>query len=210
MRCPGPPCRHEGQYCWQDPEGKRHYRLKTHHLKALVKYVEQGGVLETYAGVPDSVREQLYAEENQRLDKKKKAAENSTMGSMCSPINITILPAGSSQQSIHPPTNDAILTGPGCTESIMVDGLLDVAVDEYTEWQQSRVSNETFRENINKAHDVILENCLDLMQIYKDQDPGFFIKHSVKVGAARRFVRDIGLRVNRRKEVTGNENIYLV
>lgn len=24
MRCPGPPCRHEGQYCWQDPEGKKH------------------------------------------------------------------------------------------------------------------------------------------------------------------------------------------
>lgn len=22
MRCPGPPCRHEGQYCWQDPYGK--------------------------------------------------------------------------------------------------------------------------------------------------------------------------------------------
>ena len=26
MRCPGPPCRHEGQYCWKDPEGKRHHR----------------------------------------------------------------------------------------------------------------------------------------------------------------------------------------
>jgi hypothetical protein len=35
-------------------------------------------------------------------------------------------------------------TGPDCTESIMVDGLLDVAVDEYTEWQKLRVSNETF------------------------------------------------------------------
>lgn len=169
MRCPGPPCRHEGQYCWQDSEGKRHQKLKTHHLKALVKYVEQGGVLQTHADVPDSVREQLYAEENQRLDKKKKAAENSTMGSMCPPINITILPAGSSQQSVHPPANDAMPTGPGCTESIMVDGLLDVAVDGYTKWQQSRVSNETFRENIYKARDVTLENCLDLMQIYEDQ-----------------------------------------
>jgi hypothetical protein len=59
------------------------------------------------------------------------------------------------------------------------------------------VSNETFRENINKARNVTLENCLDLIQIYKDQDLGFFInffiKHGVKVGAARRFVRDIGL-----------------
>lgn len=209
MRCPGPPCRHEGQYCWQDPEGKRHHRLKTHHLKALVKYVEKGGVLETHDDVPDSVREQLYAEENQRLDKKKKAAENSTTGSVCPPININVLPAGSSQQSIKPPANDAMASGPGCTKSIIIDGLLDVAVDEYTEWQQSRVSNEAFRENINKARDVTLENCLDLTQIYEDQDPGFFVKHGVKVGAARRFVRDIGLWVKRRKEVACNEYTHL-
>ncbi|KAJ5728932.1 uncharacterized protein N7483_003440 [Penicillium malachiteum] len=209
MRCPGPPCRHEGQYCWQDPEGKRHHRVKTHHLKALVKYVEQGGVLETHDDVPDSVREQLYAEENQRLDKEKKAAENSTTGSVCPPININVLPAGSSQQLIKPPANDAMVSGPGCTKSIIIDGLLDVAVDEYTEWQQSRVSNEAVRGNINKARNVTLENCLDLMQIYEDQDPGFFVKHGVKVGAARRFVRDIGLWVKRRKEVACNEYTHL-
>lgn len=210
MRCPGPPCRHEGQYCWQDPEGKKHHRLQTHHLKALIKYVEQGGVLETHADVPDSVREQLYNEENLRLDKKKKPAENSAMGSMCPPININVLPAGSPPQSKHPPANDAMPTEPGCTESIIVDGLLDVAVEEYTEWQQSRVSNETFRENINKARDVTLENCLDLMQIYEDQDPGFFVKHGVKVGAARRFVRDISLWLKRRKDATCDENFSLV
>jgi len=205
MRCPGAPCRHEGQYCWQDPEGKRHHRLKTHHLKTLVKYVEQGGVLETHDDVPDGVREQLYNEQNQQLDKKKKAVDNSTMGSMCPPININVLPAGSSQQPMHTPSNDTISTTPGCTESIMVDGLLDVAVEEYTEWPQSRVSNETFRENITKARDVTVENCLDLMQIYEDQDPDFFVKHGVKVGAARRFVRDIGLWVKRRKEMACNQ-----
>lgn len=64
---------------------------------------------------------------------------------------------------ILPSTNDAIATGPGYTKSIIIDGLLDVAVDEYTEWQQSRVSNEAFRENINKARDITLENCLDLI-----------------------------------------------
>ncbi|OQD97695.1 hypothetical protein PENSOL_c011G11389 [Penicillium solitum] len=129
------------------------------------------------------VREQLYVEENQRLDKKKKAAENSTTSSVCPPININVLPARSSQQSIKPPASDAMASGPGCTKSIIIDGLLDVAVDEYTEWQQSR--------------------------IYEDQDPGFFVKHGVKVGAARRFVRDIGLWVKRRKEVACNEYTHL-
>ena len=92
----------------------------------------------------------------------------------------------------------------------MVHGLLDVAVEEYTGWQQSRVSNETFRDNIKKARDVTLENCLDLMQIYEDQDPGFFVKHGVKVGAARRFVRDIGLWVKQRRQTTCNDNNNLV
>jgi hypothetical protein len=117
-------------------------------------------------------------QENQRLDNRKKPTESSTIGSIYPLININVLPVGSPQQSIYPPDNDAMPTGPDYTESIMVDGLLDVAVEEYTEWQESRVSNETSRENIDKARDVTL-GCLDLMHIYKDQDPGFYVKHGV-------------------------------
>ena len=40
MRCPGPPC-NLGSYCWIDSEGKRHYKLKTHHLRNLIRYVER-------------------------------------------------------------------------------------------------------------------------------------------------------------------------
>ena len=57
---------------------------------------------------------------------------------------------------------------------------------------------------------MTLENCLDLIQVYEDQGPGFFVKHGVKVGATRRFVRDIGPRVKRRKEATCNESAHLV
>lgn len=55
MRCPGPPC-HLGPYCWQDPQGRKHYRLRTSHLTSLVKYVEQGGILETHDDVPGMVQ----------------------------------------------------------------------------------------------------------------------------------------------------------
>jgi hypothetical protein len=57
---------------------------------------------------------------------------------------------------------------------------------------------------------VTLENGLDPMLIYEDQDPGFFVKHGVKVDAARRHVRDIGFLVKRRKGATCNETIHLV
>lgn len=193
MRCPGPPCRREGQYCWQDPDGKKHYKLRTHHMRTLVKYVEQGGVIETHDDIPDNLREQLYAEENQRLEKRKKSLDNSTTGLMCPPININILPAPPSQPSMPAPAGTEVTPSrPSRTDSIVITGLLDIAVEEYTDWHQSRVSSETFRENIQRARDVALENCLDLKQIYEDQDPGFFIKHGVKVGVARRFVSDIG------------------
>ncbi|KDB25300.1 hypothetical protein H109_02863 [Trichophyton interdigitale MR816] len=46
IRCPGPPC--DGRYCWQDPVGKKHYKLRTYYLKQLIKHVEQGGILETH------------------------------------------------------------------------------------------------------------------------------------------------------------------
>lgn len=59
MRCPGPPCHHEGQYCWLDPVGKKHYKMRTHHLKALVQYVKEGGILETHGDIPDTIQDQL-------------------------------------------------------------------------------------------------------------------------------------------------------
>jgi hypothetical protein len=62
MRCPGPPC-DLGPHCWRDPFGKKHYRLRTHHLKALVDLVEQGNVLRSYDDVLEYVREQLIAKE---------------------------------------------------------------------------------------------------------------------------------------------------
>lgn len=190
MRCPGPPCRHEGQYCWQDPDGKKHYKLRSNHLKSLVKYVQQGGVMETHDDIPESLREQLYAEENQRLERQKKSSNNPASGLTCPPIHLHVLPAQSSQVSV--PTGSE-LTNPASQQNASLDipGLLDKAVEEYAIWHQLRVGSESFKENIQKARDVALENCLDLKQIHQDQDPGFFVKHGVKAGAARRFVSDI-------------------
>lgn len=207
MRCPGPPCRHEGQYCWQDPEGKRHHRLNTHHLKALIKYVEQGGVLEDHDDVPDSFREQLYAEEEQRREKQKKDQDNTKTGSSSPPtiINnfLSTVSTGSSQLSTpHSCANEVSPVTSRNAEPVVIHGLLDIAVDEYTEWQLSRVQNQTFRDNIRRAREVTLEYCLDLSQIHEDQNPEFFVQHEVKLGAARRFVRDIHLWVKQRGEAT--------
>ena len=72
-----------------------------------------------------------------------------------------------------------------------IHGFLDVAVEEYSDWQQSRVRREDQKNEIRKLCNIALDHGLDLQQLYDDQDPGFFVKEGVKVGIARRFIRDI-------------------
>ncbi|KAF7174220.1 hypothetical protein CNMCM5623_006758 [Aspergillus felis] len=201
MRCPGPPCQHEGQYCWQDPIGKKHYRLRTHHLKTIVKYMEQGGILDTHDDVPDNVREQLYAEEHHRLLKQNKSPNAFATGSTLPPININVLPTQSSQPS---------LSSSSGTEASMssradyadIPGPLEAVVEEYANWHLSRVSSDSYKENIKKARDIALENCFDLGQI-QAEDPDFFVKQGVKIGAARRFVGHIRLWLEEKENGSG-------
>lgn len=69
----------------------------------------------------------------------------------------------------------------------------DVALNEYSEWHQSRVFDISFKVDFKKARDVALENALDLDLdlIHEENDPDFFEKQGVKRGTAKRFVRDI-------------------
>lgn len=193
MRCPGRPCHHDGQFCWLDPVDKKHYRLNTIHLTKLVNYVEKGGILETHDDVPHDIREQIYNEEQERCKKKQKTSSHSTTGSTCPPINIHVLPTSSQPLVTSRADSEAPGYKPTQESSIDIPGLLDVAVQDYTNWHLSRVRAEVFKENIRKARDVTLGHCLDLKQIHDHIDPDFFVKEGVKIGVARRFVSDITL-----------------
>lgn len=52
--------------------GKKHYQLRSQHLRRLVTYAEKGGVLETHKDVPDAICEELYMEEQQRVERQKR------------------------------------------------------------------------------------------------------------------------------------------
>jgi hypothetical protein len=51
MRCPGAPC-DLGPHYWRDPDGKKHYPLKAHYMRSLIKHVDEGNRLESQADVP--------------------------------------------------------------------------------------------------------------------------------------------------------------
>ncbi|GFF61848.1 conserved hypothetical protein [Aspergillus udagawae] len=190
MRCPGPPCHHEGQYCWQDPVSEKHYRLRTHHIAVLSKYMESiKGAIKTHDDIPETIREQLYAEEQQQIGRRQKAPD--LPGAGFPPININVLPTESFQPLVSssgdPPSRIEQL------RSMKIPEPFEVALEEYTQWHLTRVSTASSRENIMRAHDIALENCLDLKQILSDNDPEFYHKQGVKIGVARRFADDIPL-----------------
>ncbi|KAI5456144.1 hypothetical protein BGZ63DRAFT_320180, partial [Mariannaea sp. PMI_226] len=71
MRCPGAPCDRQ-PHCWHDSKNNKRYKLLGHHLRSLVKHVQNGGKLDTHDDVPDAIRQQLFAEEQQLSDRKRK------------------------------------------------------------------------------------------------------------------------------------------
>ena len=182
MRCPRPPCS-LGPYCWRDNVGKKHYKLKTHHLRSLIRHVEEGGVLETHDDVPNDIREQLYAEEQQDVERQRKRRA-STIASL-PPINITnVLPSQTPTSSI-----EMVPSKPSSPLEIL--GQLDVAVRKYSEWQCSRVINKSLKMEYQKVYQMTLAEGLDLELIYEEQNAQFYIDKGIKIGIAQRFVRDI-------------------
>lgn len=197
MRCPGS-CKNKDWYCWLDPNGKKHYPLESYHLKRMARLVEDGLLdLDGHDDVPSEIREQLYAkEQSKRCEKESKASESSAVESTGHAINIHFLPSQSPQSSIltTPAGSPSLLPQPTSVLNdpiIFPDLPLEIAVEKYSSWQKSRVVSQRYKDDIDKARDIALENGLDLKQIDGDQDPEFFIKLGVKIGVARRFVHEI-------------------
>ncbi|CAG8263145.1 unnamed protein product [Penicillium salamii] len=197
MRCPSSSC-HLGPHCWQDPHGKKHHALRSHHLKRLIAFVEKGGTLESHGDVLDSFREELYLEERQRLESQQsKNKMGGTWGNSL-PININIngIPP-SSQTQVSDSTATPAMRPPAQAQvqekdDLNIPGLRDVAVKKYTAWHEANVEDDALKAQFRQARDVALANGLDLKLIHEDHDPSFFTDKGIMVGIARQFVRDIG------------------
>jgi len=139
MRCPGLPC--QGPHCWIDPIGKKHYKLKTHHLKSLIRHVGQGHELRTHKDILPEICQQLYAEEQQRLERHQKQPSNTSTN--LPPINIILpeliyQPSNPGSSLARPPIADT--TSLPLTSRLEIPGLREKAVEEYCTWQQSKTT----------------------------------------------------------------------
>ncbi|KAL2802920.1 hypothetical protein BJX63DRAFT_425707 [Aspergillus granulosus] len=168
MRCPGS-CE-LGPHCWQDPYGKKHYKLYRDEILSLI-----------------------YRAERRRLEGQK-GHNRVSSESNYPPITITnVLPAQTSQQAISssPPSSEGMATSSASTSRLNIAGLCNANVQAYCNWQQSQVGRASWKVEFQKACNVALDNSLDLDQIDELSNPEYFKNPGVKWGIARQFIRDI-------------------
>lgn len=188
MRCPGPPC-DQGPYCWRDFAGKKHYKVLTHQMKHLVEYKQEGNKLDTHDDVPESVREELYAVEQQRLERRQRSSKATAEGTPT--INITnVLPDQTSTAGISQLT-DALACDAGRRKRLKISGKRDVAVREYTNWQRSNVVDNELKTQYERAGLAVLKYGWDLEQMHLSRNSGFLVQEGVLPGIAERYVDDI-------------------
>ncbi|BDD55971.1 hypothetical protein MPDQ_004056 [Monascus purpureus] len=189
MRCSVTSCSNFDKWCWQDLTGRKHYGLRKAHLMKLIAYVDAGGKLDSHDDVPEGIRQALYVEAQQKLERGlNKTNHQVAFGAPC-PININLLAPQGTHESAIPlsPPRPAI-----SKKKIKISGPRDDAVRAYCEWHELQVTDEKRKADWRKACEITLSNGLDLELVEEDQEHvQFLIEQGVTKGTARRFVRDI-------------------
>jgi hypothetical protein len=123
-------------WCWFDSQRNKRFGLKSQHLRSLIRYKDDGKLLDTHDQMPEELRQQIYKEERQIEDRKQ--TKNLSPSSGMQPIQITnILP---SRDSGHvDPVSKAEVS------PVEFSGLRDDNVQQYCEWQQSKVKNPSLK-----------------------------------------------------------------
>ena len=78
------------------------------------------------------------------------------------------------------------------TDPLELPSPLDKAMQDYSEWHKTRVSDPLWKADIDNACDVVLAQRRNLRQIYADRDT-FLREKDIPVGVAKRFADDVPL-----------------
>ncbi|KAM0362010.1 hypothetical protein ACHAO7_011439 [Fusarium culmorum] len=167
FRCTGSPCG-LGPHCWVDT------------------------VVESHDDVPPDVRDLLYAEEEQSIQRKRKRSSSSTDARPVTITNVMPTRAGHSSDDHDIRTPSGSVEGsPYALKYLGIPGMRDVNVNKYCIWHCSKNANTVWKMEYKKACDLTLAEGLDLDQVRLDQDAQFFVDKGVKKGIAKRWVSDV-------------------
>ncbi|KAK2737135.1 hypothetical protein CKAH01_18867 [Colletotrichum kahawae] len=167
-------------------------------MRELVRWVQQGHKLETHDDVPEEIRAQLYAQEQQGRKRKRQASGLDPTSHVPVIIHNHISDYLTSSNRASP---DHGSSPPLRLSPLCVPGLRDDAVEAYCEWHCSKVRSETQKQHFELAYSLTIARGLDLELVREDNDAQFYIEQGVLEGVACRWVRDIQVYIDQEQVV---------
>lgn len=143
MRCSGHPCKNQGGYCFRDPDSKRHFPLDTGVMTKLVRFAEDGNVLDTHKDVPEAIRELIYAKAHESSERKQKRKASSEHPEASHPIKIVnVLPSSYRQDSPDSAASSSSDRSSSMRHAIdlQIPEPRDTAIRTYCQWQCNRIT----------------------------------------------------------------------
>ncbi|KAK6441244.1 hypothetical protein LTR95_002525, partial [Oleoguttula sp. CCFEE 5521] len=192
LRCPGRPCQDNNGYCWRDPHGGKHHRLLTIHLKQLVTHMAEGKKFESHQDVPNAIRQHLYAEANQRIERHQTTRRSPSTIPYTQARTSTPAPTpGAMQCSPGQVPLSVVAAAPSTLERLKIPGSYEDAIHDYVKWQQDQAKTEDWIAQIAKAGDILLKGCYKLDLFYRKQLINLLTAEGVLDGIALTFHEDI-------------------
>jgi hypothetical protein len=189
MRCDVRSCQLNSDWCWEDPQDGKHYKLREPHIERLIDYVDNDGKLEGHGDVPRDIRRDLIRES--QTGRRSKKANSPANGSPYHPVNIHVLPAPTQQALMAAPSP----TRPSTVESLLVPGPREQAVRSYCKWLELKATEDDYKADFRRICQVTLENLLDLDLIAQSSDRQFLInfyrERGNKIGTILNFMNRI-------------------
>lgn len=194
LRCPGRPCQNSQGWCWRDPHGGRHYKLLTVHLRQLVEHVKGGNKLDSHHDVPDQVRQQLYAEADQRNQRLSMSRQTPSVTPQMQAATPAALVRPGAMQSLPEPgqaDSPAAALAPAVLESLDIPGLHKDAIRDYVTWLQGQATSNEWISQYAKAGDILLKQGFKLNLFYQRQLIDLLTDEGILRGIAWSFHNDI-------------------
>lgn len=198
FECPSLSC-NSPNYCWVDHIfGNIHRKINTRLLGKVIKHALCND-LTTHRDVPGDLQEEIRMEDQQRNNRKRKAIAISPHNT--APVNITNVMPGHSELALLQPQAASAPPASGSkpANALEIPGFRDDAVKDYVEFLKSKVRSQKHREEFEKAGNIVLDDLLDLDQVYNEHKVEFFTSRRVKLAPAKQFIRDIPLFVQHRQ-----------
>ena len=174
----------KSMHCWRNSENKRHYPLKAHHIRSLIKHMVDGGEFTNHEQMPEVIQEQLLAEE---IQEHARAARRAATANPVLSGNV---------MHMHPPNASATSLTTAAPSSaprrrLKIFGSRDKALKDFCEWQETKVDDPNHKAEYKKAYAIASAHMLDLESLYEDNNPESLGREGLKRGPAMHMFRDI-------------------